>query len=88
MEGLDDSGDLLAAPVAHCWQMQALPRALSGTDASSSGVNEACVHRQGISPLAADAMAQWLASPQSGHEPALDTNDMSAPIAPRRSHPA
>jgi hypothetical protein len=80
MEGLDDTGALLADAVTHRWQMQTLPCALSGTDASSSAVNDTCVHQQGDSVLAAGAMAHWFASPHSGHDPALHEIDMSAAI--------
>ena len=78
MEGLDDTGGLLADAATHRRQTQALPCAPNGTDASNSAVNDTCVHQQCDSVLAPDTMAHWFDSPHSGHEPGLDATDMSA----------
>jgi hypothetical protein len=58
MEGLDDTGRPLAEAATHRAQMQALPWAACGTDASSSVVNDTCVHQHGDCLLAEEAMAQ------------------------------
>ena len=63
MEGLDDTGGLLADAATHRRQTQALPCAPNGTDASNSAVNDTCVHQQCDSVLAPDTMAHWFDSP-------------------------
>ena len=87
MEGLDDTGRWLADAAAHRGQIQTLPCAACGTDASSPGVNDTCVHQHGDSIWEADAMAHSFDSPHSGQELGHSAMDMGAATAPRRSRP-
>ena len=75
MEGLDDTGGLLADAVTHRRQMQDLPWAPGETDARSSALNKACVHQQGDLLSAADAIAHSFGSPHNGQEEALGMAD-------------
>lgn len=57
------AAELVAAQRA---QMQARPRAASGTEASKAGSNDVVRHQQGVSKLPHCAGAQALAPPHKG----------------------
>jgi hypothetical protein len=60
---------LQASEAAQAAQIQVFPRAVSGTRASSSALNDCSVHQQGgcFWPVARSiSIAHWLSPPQSG----------------------